>query len=119
MNTKKNDHMKNDGAWKAVHEAFNTEVPEHLEKQLQKTLNAFRQDMREHPYVRSLERHGFPLRRKLIFFLSALGSAFPVDRHGIGRCRRCRVLNFGKQSADMGGGAKAICHHAFSCRFNL
>jgi hypothetical protein len=68
MNTKKKDHMKNDGAWKAVHEAFNTEVPEHLEKQLQKTLNAFRQDMREHPYVRSRERHGFPLRRKLIFF---------------------------------------------------
>jgi hypothetical protein len=68
VNTEKKDHMKNDGAWKAVHEALSTEVPEHLEKQLKKTLNAFRQDMREHPYVRRLERHGFPLRRKLIFF---------------------------------------------------
>jgi hypothetical protein len=68
MNTEKNDHMKKNGAWKAVHEAFNTEVPEHLEKQFQKTLNAFRQDMREHPYVRRLERHGFPPRLKLIFF---------------------------------------------------
>ena len=68
MNTEKKDHMKNDGAWKAVHEALSTEVPEHLEKQLKKTLNAFRQDMREHPYVRRLERHGFPLGRKLIVF---------------------------------------------------
>ncbi|MGD8229192.1 MAG: hypothetical protein PVH82_15670 [Desulfobacteraceae bacterium] len=68
MNTEKNDHVKKEGAWKAVHEAFNTEVPEQIEKQFQKTLNAFRQDMREHPYVRRQERHGFPLRRKLIFF---------------------------------------------------
>ena len=69
MNTEKRDHMKNDGAsWTAAHEALSTEVPEHLEKQLQKTLNAFRQDMRAHPYVRRLERHGFPLRRKPIFF---------------------------------------------------
>ena len=68
MNTEKKDRMKNDGAWKTVHETLSTEVPEHLEKQLKKTLNAFRQDMREHPYVRRLERHGFPLRRKLIFF---------------------------------------------------
>ena len=67
MNTEKND-QKNDGAWKAVHEAFNSKVPEHLEKQLQNSLNAFRQDMREHPYVRRLERHGFPLRRNLVFF---------------------------------------------------
>jgi hypothetical protein len=68
VNTEKKDNMKNDGAWKAVHEALSTEVPEHLEKKLKKTLNAFRQDMREHPYVRRLERQGFPLRRKLIFF---------------------------------------------------
>ena len=68
MNSERKDHMKNDGAWKAVHEALSTEVPEHLEKQLKKTLNAFRQDMREHPYVRRLERHGFPLGRKLIVF---------------------------------------------------
>lgn len=68
MNAEKKDHMKNDGAWKAVHEAFDTEVPEHLEKQLQKTLNAFRQDLREHPYVRRPERNGFPLRQKLVFF---------------------------------------------------
>jgi hypothetical protein len=67
VNTEKEDHMK-DGAWKAVHEAFNSEVPEQLEKQLQNTLNAFRQDMREHPYVRRLERHGFPSRRNPVFF---------------------------------------------------
>jgi hypothetical protein len=68
MNAEENDHVKKEGAWKAVHEAFNTDVPEPLERELQKNLNAFRQDMREHPYVRRLERHGFPLRRKLIFF---------------------------------------------------
>jgi hypothetical protein len=68
MNTEKSDHMKKEGAWEAVHEAFNTEVPEPVEKHLHKALNAFRQDMREHPYVRRLERHGFPLRQKLIFF---------------------------------------------------
>jgi len=68
MNVEKEDHMKNDGAWKAVQEAFNKEVPEHLEKELQKNLNAFRQDIREHPYVRGPEPHGFPLRRKLVFF---------------------------------------------------
>ena len=68
MNAEKKDRMKTDGAWKAVHEAFNTEVPEHLENQLQNSLNAFRQDMREHPYVRRPERHGFLLRRDLIFF---------------------------------------------------
>jgi outer membrane lipoprotein-sorting protein len=68
MSTDNSDHVKKEGAWKAVHEAFNTEVPEHLENQLQNSLNAFRQDMREHPYVRRLERHGFPLKRNLIFF---------------------------------------------------
>ena len=68
MNTEKKDHIKNNGAWKAVHEDLSTEVSEPLEKQLQKTLHAFRQDMREHPYVRRLERHEFPLKRRLIFF---------------------------------------------------
>ena len=68
MNAEKKDHMKNDGAWKAVHEAFNTEVPEHLEKELQKNLNAFRQDIREHPYVRRPQPHGFRLWWKFIFF---------------------------------------------------
>mgnify|MGYP001821989296 FL=1 len=68
MNAEKKDRMKKDGAWKAVHEAFNSEVPQHLENQLQNSLNAFRQDMQEHPYVRRLARHGFLLRRNLIFF---------------------------------------------------
>ena len=54
MNAEKRDHMKNDGAWTTAHEALSSEVPEHLEKQLQKKLNAFRQDMRAHPYVRRL-----------------------------------------------------------------
>jgi len=67
MNTENNDHMKKEGAWKAVHEAFNSEVPEPLEKELRKSLNAFRQDLREHPYVRRAERQGFPLRQKLVF----------------------------------------------------
>ena len=52
MNAEKKDRMKSDGTWKAVHEAFSTEVPENLEKQLQKTLNDFSRDMRAHPYVR-------------------------------------------------------------------
>jgi hypothetical protein len=68
MNAEKKDRMEKDSAWKAVHEAFNTEVPEHLENQLQNSLNAFRQDIREHPYVRRPARHGFLRRRDLIFF---------------------------------------------------
>lgn len=68
MNAEKKDHMKNDGAWEAVHDAFNTEVPEHLEREFQKSLNGFRQDMREHPYVRRPKPHGFPLRRTQAFF---------------------------------------------------
>lgn len=75
--------MKNDGAWKAVHEALSTEVPEHLEKQLKKTLNAFRQDMREHPYVRRPERHGFPLRWALIFFFRPWGRPFLLAGMGL------------------------------------
>ena len=68
MNTEKKEQMKNDGGWKAMDESINTEVPENLEKQLKKMLNHFRQDMREHSYVRRLERHGFSLRRDMIFF---------------------------------------------------
>jgi hypothetical protein len=68
MNAEKKAPMKDDGAWNAVHEAFNTEVSEHLERQLQNTLHAFRQDLREHPYVRRPERHGFSLRQTLSFF---------------------------------------------------
>ena len=60
--------MNNDGGWKAMDESINTEIPENLEKQLKKMLNHFRQDLREHPYVQRLERHGFPPRRNLIFF---------------------------------------------------
>jgi len=68
VNTEKRNHIKNNGAWQAVHEDLSTEVPEPLEKRLRNSLHAFRQDMQEHPYVRGLERYGFPLRRKLIFF---------------------------------------------------
>jgi hypothetical protein len=67
VNTEKKDSMNNDGGWKAMDESINTEVPENLEKQLKRMLNHFRQDLREHPYVRRLERHGFPPRRNLIF----------------------------------------------------
>jgi len=66
MSTKKN--VKNDHVWKAMHESLNIEVPENLEKQLKKTLNSFRQDMREHPYIRKLEGRQFPLGRNLFFF---------------------------------------------------
>jgi len=68
VNIEKKDHMKNDAGWKAMYESLSTGVPENLEKQLKKTLNFFRQDMQEHPYVRRLERHGFTLKHKLIFF---------------------------------------------------
>jgi hypothetical protein len=87
VNTEKEDPMKNNGGWKAMHESLSTEVPENLEKQLKKALNFFRQDMREHPYVRRLERNGFSLRRKVAFFfrpwvrpllLSSMGLAVVV-----------------------------------------
>ena len=68
MNVEKKDPMKNDGTWKAVHEAFNSDVPEHLEKELQKNLNAFRRDIKVHPYVRRPQPHGFRLWRKFSFF---------------------------------------------------
>jgi hypothetical protein len=104
VNTEKKDNMKNDGAWKAVHEALSTEVQEHLEKKLKKTLNAF-------PRI--------PAEAEADFFLSALGSAFPVGRHGIGRSLHYRIFYFGKQTAHMGGGARAFWLHAFFCSFNL
>jgi hypothetical protein len=83
MNAEKKDDMKNDGTWKAVHEAFDTDVPKQLEKQLHKTLNAFRQDMREHPYVRRQERHGFPLRRNLILFSRPWARPFLLAAMGL------------------------------------
>jgi len=83
MNAENKDHMKNDGAWEAVHDAFNTEAPEHLEKQLKKSLNGFRQDMREHPYVRRPERRGSPLRRKLMFFSQPLVRPFLLASMGL------------------------------------
>ena len=86
MNTEKEDPMKNNGGWKAMHESISTEVPENLEKQLKKALNFFRQDMRDHPYVRRLERNGFSLRRMVFFsrpwirplLLSSVGLAVVV-----------------------------------------
>jgi hypothetical protein len=68
VNTEKKDRMKKDGTWKAVHEAFSTEVPESLEKKLQKSLDDFRRDLREHHYVRRSDRNGSALKWKLIFF---------------------------------------------------
>jgi hypothetical protein len=68
MNAEKKDPVKNEGPWKAVQEAFDGEIPDHLEKELEKNLSAFRQDMREHPYVRRPQPHGFSLWRKFIFF---------------------------------------------------
>jgi hypothetical protein len=68
VNTEKKDRMKNNGGWKAMHESLSTEVPENLGKQLKKALNFFRQDMRDHPYVRRLEKNEFSLRRKVVFF---------------------------------------------------
>ena len=67
MNAEKKDQMKNNGTWKAMHDFLSIEVPENLEKKLKKALNFFRQDMREHPYVRRPERHRFLLRRYLGF----------------------------------------------------
>lgn len=87
MSAEQKNDMKTDGAWNAVHEALNTEVPEHLENQLHETLGAFRQDLREHPYVRRLERHGVSVRWKRSFFsrfwvrpllLAAIGVAVVV-----------------------------------------
>jgi len=51
-----------------MHDSLSTEVPEKLEKKMKTTLNFFRNDLREHPYVRRLERHGFSLRRNLFSF---------------------------------------------------
>lgn len=82
MNAENNDHIKDDGAWEALHEAFNTEIPEHLEKQLQKSLNGFRRDLREHPYVRKPERPGFALGQKVISFFLPL--ARPLILAGVG-----------------------------------
>jgi hypothetical protein len=75
--------MKNNVGWKAMHETLGTEVPENLEKRLKKTLNFFRQDMREHPYVRRLERNGFPLKLRLIIFIRSWVRPFLLAGTGL------------------------------------
>ena len=57
MFTEKPRNKKNNHSLKAINEAFNSESPDRLKKQLKKSLDGFRQDLKEHPYVRKLERH--------------------------------------------------------------
>ena len=67
MNAEERDDVKHDGVWKAVHEAFHTEVPMQLENQLQNALDAFRQDIREHPYVQKARRRRLSIRQRSDF----------------------------------------------------
>jgi hypothetical protein len=56
MSTEKTDRKKKDShSFKAINEAFNAELPDQLKKQMKKSLDGFRQDLKEHPYVRKLE----------------------------------------------------------------
>jgi hypothetical protein len=68
MNTEERDDVKNHNTWNEVHEAFNREVPGQLENQLQGALNAFREDLREHPYVCRRRQRGFSLKQFLDAF---------------------------------------------------
>ena len=77
------EEMNNDDAWETAQEAFNMEVAVHLENQLQKALNDFRQDLRAHPYVRRREGHGFSLMRKLAFSSSPWARSFLLAGTGL------------------------------------
>jgi hypothetical protein len=58
MSNDKPHNKKNNDSFEAINEAFNSALPEPLKKQMTKSLDGFRQDLKEHPYVRKLERHG-------------------------------------------------------------
>ena len=57
----KNQNKKNldhDPEWEALKGAFNPEVPQPLENKLNKRLEAFREDLKDHPYVTKENRQG-------------------------------------------------------------
>jgi len=80
MEIKKDNHRDHD-VLDALQETFNAPVPDELEKKLRKTLDGFRQDLKEHPYVRdekSRWRHRwrgiFPFSLPFVRFLLLTGT---------------------------------------------
>ena len=56
MSTEKPSNKNSNPSLKAINAAFNLELPDQLKKQMKKSLDGFRQDLKEHPHVRKLER---------------------------------------------------------------
>ena len=81
MDIKKDNNTDHDAALDALQETFNTSVPEALEKELRKTLDGFRQDLKEHPYLSNKKgrwryrwRGIFPFSLPLVRFLLLTGT---------------------------------------------
>jgi len=82
MDIKKDNNRDCDDALDALQETFNTSVSKELEKGLKKALDGFRQDLKEHPYLRSQKgrwryrwRRMFPFHAPFLRFLLLTGAA--------------------------------------------
>ena len=82
MSTEKSSNKKNTHTFKAINEAFNSELPNQLKNQLKKSLDGFRQDLKEHPYVRKLE--GREVGKKQMVLLNLRNLFRPLILSGAG-----------------------------------
>ena len=108
MNIKKKDDINCDNALEALHETFDKEISEHLKKNLSDSLNGFRQDLQEHPYISKTERSGYLKRQELLTFFKPL--ARPLLFSGIILVCAAIVIffSFRKEHAYVGGSDRAI-----------
>jgi outer membrane lipoprotein-sorting protein len=66
MSDDKPHNKKDNDSFEAINEAFNRTLPESLKKQMNKSLDGFRQDLKGHPYVRKLKRHGVSNKKRIL-----------------------------------------------------
>ena len=53
-----NKHQNHDPEWEALKDALNSEIPQPIENKLNKRFEAFREDLKAHPYVAKENRQG-------------------------------------------------------------
>ena len=116
----KKDNNRGHDVLDALQETFNSPVPEELEKKLRKTLDGFRQDLKEHPYLSNKKgswryrwRGIFPFSLPLVRFLLLTGT-------GAACIAMVMLLLFGNKSttwADVEEHFRAIPFCALSVYF--
>ena len=83
MSEDRENHKKGIEVLETLNDAFNEEVSEEAEKRLKGRLDAFRQDLREHPYVRRYETGGISIWHRVVkyfrlFFRPLLLAGFGI-----------------------------------------